>query len=116
MTQMVRSRLRDGIWEAEFKDAGMELTVSLNGAPLDDVVVKRVDARVVSVSVPIPADRLSEGVHSFNVCGPDDLRIGGFTIAAGDVVANDLLSELELVKAELDLLKKAFRRHLRETM
>jgi hypothetical protein len=35
---------------------------------------------------------------------------------AGEVLSDDFRSEVSLLRAELDLLKRAFRRHCLETM
>ena len=43
------------------------------------------------------------------------LILGDFTLMAGDAVADDLRAEVELLRAELDMLKRAFRRHCLET-
>jgi len=66
--------------------------------------------------VPVPVSALSDGVHSFLI---SDKRTGeklnSFSILAGDPVRDDIRSELDLLRAELDMLKKAFRRHCVET-
>ena len=42
--------------------------------------------------------------------------LGHVTLIAGDPLAEDLLAEVDLLRAELDMLKRAFRRHCLETM
>ena len=41
--------------------------------------------------------------------------LASFSIVAGDALAEDIRAELSLLRAELDMLKKAFRRHCVET-
>ncbi|MEP4195099.1 MAG: hypothetical protein ABJL99_05605 [Aliishimia sp.] len=41
--------------------------------------------------------------------------IGHISIVAGEALADDLRAEVALLRAELDLLKRAFRRHCSET-
>ena len=69
------------------------------------------------VAIPIPAEAVADGVHTFVISDEvDDARLGDFTLIAGESVADDLRAEMELLRAELDMLKRAFRRHCLETM
>lgn len=64
----------------------------------------------------VPPTALSEGVQSFLICDQDSNEtLGDITIVSGDPVADDLRAEVELLRAELDMLKGAFRRHCRES-
>ena len=49
---------------------------------------------------------------SVSVCG---VGCGGPMRIAGEAVSDDLRAEVELLRAELDMLKRAFRRHCLET-
>jgi len=69
------------------------------------------------VRVPIPADRLADGVQTFLIRDRrEDEVLASFAIVAGDALAEDIRAEIGLLRAELDMLKKAFRRHCVETM
>jgi hypothetical protein len=60
--------------------------------------------------VPIPADAIADGIQTFVIVdAADDTRLGDFTLIAGDAATDDL-------RAELDLLKRAFRRHCQDTL
>ena len=68
------------------------------------------------VEVPIPAERLSDGVQTFVIAGGD----GGATLASvsflcGEAMTGDIRAEIDLLRDELDMLKRAFRRHCVET-
>lgn len=68
------------------------------------------------VSVPIPAGLLSDGVQTFLVRETaTGATLGHFTIVTGTPLEADLHAEIELLRAELDMLKRAFRRHCVET-
>lgn len=41
--------------------------------------------------------------------------LGDFSIIAGDAAGEDIRAEMALLRAELDMLKRSFRRHCRET-
>ena len=72
------------------------------------------------ISAALPLERLSDGVQTFLLvedggAGTEPLRPGGqqlasLTLVAGDLLEDDLRAELNLMRAELDLLKKEFRR------
>ncbi|MEI2808444.1 hypothetical protein [Albidovulum sp.] len=69
-----------------------------------------------TVSVAIPAALLSDGVQTFVVReAGTGATLGHFSIVAGAPLEADLRAEIDLLRAELDMLKKAFRRHCVET-
>lgn len=69
-----------------------------------------------TVRVPIPADLISDGVQSFVISdATTGTTLSSFAIIAGDALAEDIRAEMDLLRAELDLLKRAFRRHCVET-
>lgn len=63
----------------------------------------------------IPVDRLSDGVQTFVI---EDAQTGDAlaheTLIAGEVLDDDIRAEVSLLRAELDLLKRAFRHHCSE--
>lgn len=68
------------------------------------------------VSFRLPTECLSDGVQTFTV---EDATTGEALVhecvLTGESAAADIRAELELLRAELDLLKRAFRRHCAET-
>ena len=44
-----------------------------------------------------------------------DTKLTLITLMAGEVLGDDLRVEVDLLRAELDMLKRAFRRHCLET-
>ncbi|PTW50395.1 hypothetical protein [Rhodovulum kholense] len=67
------------------------------------------------LSVPIPADLLSDGVQNVLIrdCNTG-ATLAHVSILAGAVLERDVRAELDQMRAELDLLKRAFRDHCRE--
>lgn len=64
------------------------------------------------LSAPLPVDIISEGVQTVLVREARSTEtLGHFAILAGAVLDDDLRAEVDLLRAELDMLKKAFRRH-----
>jgi hypothetical protein len=121
--ELTKLRLVEGVWHGALKHHGSNdwqpnIEVTHLDFAVDDVVVKedRVEEHWL-VSVPIPAGRISDGVQTFVIRDrrAEDV-LASFSIVAGDALAEDIRAELSLVRAELDMLKRAFRRHCVETL
>lgn len=118
-----RTRIFAGIWEgvvqARKPDRAAEpaLEVTHLGEPVRSFSMEE-DPRQPGrwlLRIALPPDRISDGVQAFLI---NDTATGetlsSFAIAAGEVVDDDLRAEVELLRAELDMLKRAFRRHCLE--
>ncbi len=125
MTQMTltRMRLTGGVWEgllATAKDARPRLWLrhrdDVIGEPeMVSTTPQNASAAEWFVRFRLPLDRLTDGVQTFIVEDADTGdALAHETIIAGDVLDNDLHAEVALLRAELDLLKRAFRRHCNE--
>jgi len=67
------------------------------------------------VRVPIPMDRVADGVQTFVITDvASDSVLNSFALFAGEALAEDMRAEMDLLRAELDMLKQAFRRHCLE--
>lgn len=120
--KLTKTRLFEGVWEGFLTSASMdnlqpELEVThLNEPVLGlDLIEDRDNGHWV-VRIPIPVDVLSDGVHTFLI---RDKRSGevldSFAILAGAALSDDIRAEVTLLREELDMLKRAFRRHCVET-
>lgn len=117
---ITRGRIYKGVWQG---------TVSGPAEPEPNIKVTYLDKAVAGVaivpadepgtwtlSVPIPTDAISDGVQTFLITDAvDGSRLEGFTLIAGEPMADDIRAEVDLLRAELDMLKRAFRRHCVET-
>lgn len=118
---LTKLRLRNGVWEGRITGAG-DIKPILGVRYLDRYVenVRLSEANepgAWDIAIPIPSEAVADGVHTFLITDEvDDDQLGGFTLIAGEPVADDLRAEVELLRAELDMLKRAFRRHCLETM
>ncbi|WP_298259489.1 hypothetical protein [uncultured Litoreibacter sp.] len=64
----------------------------------------------------IPREVLTDGVQTFLINErPTGETLDSFAIITGEVLSDDFRAEVDLLRAELDMLKKAFRRHCVET-
>ncbi|WP_084861989.1 hypothetical protein [Salibaculum halophilum] len=119
---LTKLRLIEGVWHGV-------LTRGKHDTRQPDLVVTHLDHEIKGVEVehdrveecwyvrvPIPADRIADGVQTFLVRDrQEDSVLASFAIVAGDALAEDIRAEIGLLRAELDMLKKAFRRHCVET-
>lgn len=120
--ELTKLRMVEGVWHGAVKHKSRhDWTPSIEVTHLDFVVDGvEVEQDCVEehwrLSVPIPADRIADGVQTFVIRDrSDDTVLGSFSIVAGDALAEDIRAEMTLLRAELDMLKKAFRRHCVET-
>ncbi len=73
------------------------------------------DARKWEVRATIPAHALNEGVQTFVIADAKSGEVlDSFAIICGEPLEEDIRAELALLRAELDMLKAAFRRHVRD--
>ncbi|WP_323776474.1 hypothetical protein [Leisingera sp.] len=119
---LTKIRFRNGIWEGRISNAPAsgarpEISVMFQDQPVADAKLDEGQAGGEwLISVPVPAEALADGVQTFVIFdAADSTRLGDFTLIAGEAVADDLRAEVELLRAELDMLKRAFRRHCLET-
>jgi len=117
---LTATRLFEGVWEGVltgYSETPQIVATHLD-TPLEDVTVTQ-DGETARwlVQIPVPASALSDGLQTIVI---SDKRTGAtlnsFTILAGRDLDDDIRSEVALLRAELDMLKKAFRRHCVETM
>ena len=118
---LTKTRIRAGVWEGVL--SGTETPPGLEvlhlERPLSGVTLSAVPDRAGEwlVKVPIPAEVLSEGVQTFlirNAATKEQLQ--HFTIITGVAMEDDLSAEVDLLRSELDMLKRAFRRHCLDTI
>ena len=69
------------------------------------------------VSAEIPTEFLTDGVQTFLLVLQGQTEIlDRFSVITGEPLEEDLRAEIELLRSELDMVKRAFRRHCIETM
>lgn len=118
---VTRTRLREGLWDcavqADTPDRpAPTLSVTHMGSPVPGIELASEAPGSWTLRIPVPQDMLSDGVQTLlihDAAGGDLLE--SLTLLAGDALAHDLRGEVDLLRAELDMLKRAFRRHCLET-
>ena len=121
--ELTDTRILHGVWEGVLTSK-----TGASGAP--EVRVTHLERVIDTVEisegsgeqqwrlrVSIPAEAISDGVQTFLI---DDAssgdRLGHFCLIAGEALGDDIRAEVDLLRAELEMLKSAFRRHCLETM
>ncbi len=119
---LTKIQMRNAIWEGRIQDSGKsgarpDIEVRYLDSPLETVELSEGDdAGQWKIAVTIPAQAIADGVHTFLIYdAASDTKLGDFTLIAGETAADDMRAEIELLRAELDMLKRAFRRHCIET-
>ncbi len=118
---LTKTGMAAGRWEglltlsAEAETPRIE--VLLHGEVVPDVSLKALDTPGEHLlTVPVPPAAIADGVQIFVIRDAGTGAIlNSFAILAGEVQRDSLLAEVEFLRAELDLLKQAFRRHCVET-
>jgi hypothetical protein len=116
---LVQARITAGVWEGVLSGAGPAVPVLValqGGREVEGVEVRAMPGKAgqLAVRVPIPAWALNEGVQTF-VLQADGTTLAQFTLVAGVPLDEDIRAEIGFLRAELDLLKRAFQRHCRES-
>lgn len=119
--RLTKTRIRAGVWEGVFSggETRPDLEVLLLEKPIPGVVIESVPARPGdwAVRVPVPLDALNDGVQTFLIREAGTTQtLAHFTIITGVAMEDDMRAEVDLLRQELDMLKRAFRRHCLETM
>ena len=121
MTDLMLTKIRfsDGVWHGIVTGAPAmpQLRVMHHDLPVEDVAIQQMpDTGTWALRVTIPARAIADGVQTFAVFDAQtDAALGHFTITGDEQPADDLRAEVALLRAELDMLKRAFRRHCLET-
>ncbi|MCA0940415.1 hypothetical protein LCM08_09730 [Salipiger pacificus] len=117
---LTKTHFREGVWHGLLSGpAGSqpEIAVTLDDAPLRGVTLTQMDARGQwALEVPVPLEAVGDGVRTFLISeAASGVLLESFTLIAGEPMGEDIRAEMSLLRAELDMLKRAFRRHCLET-
>ena len=114
--------LKSGIWQGLLQRpvAPGRLVLVHLGARVGEARVTAQEDGVWRVAAVIPAQRLSDGVQTFllledrgtegEALHPGALHLASLHIVAGQPIDEDLWAELNLMRSEIDLLKRELRK------
>lgn len=123
MTNLVltKTKMRQGVWEGLLTGAANgttpKLDVTHRGSQVPDVTLTALEGeKGYSVQIPIPPEAIADGLQTLLIADAEgDVKLAAITLMAGEALGDDLRVEVDLLRAELDMLKRAFRRHCLET-
>ena len=103
-----------GLLTAEKSGSIPAFSVELDGALVDGVHVSAGPSdREWVIDIPIPNHAIGDGVYTFLIfVQGNSVPVGSFCISAGRPMEYDLQAEVALLREELKILKRAFRRHI----
>ena len=119
--QLTKTKIAQGVWQGIITNVGddkPQIEVTHQNENIEGInLTHNTDAGHWVLSFPIPANAIAEGVQTLIICDKaENVKIGHVTLMAGEVLGDDIRAEMDLLRAELDMLKRAFRRHCLETM
>ena len=113
------THLLEGTWHGTLTQDGPgepQIRVTHLGQDVPNVTMRSTSETEWQVTVPIPAAVIADGVQTILIeDAADDTQLNHITLIAGEALAEDIRAEVELLRAELDMLKRAFRRHCVES-
>lgn len=116
--ELTRTRLVAGVWEGVLTGGPGDpppLVAEYRGRAIDAPSVARGEDSW-TVRLALPAEVIADGVQTVVIAdGATGDVLESLVLIAGDALAEDLRAEVDLLRAELDMLKRAFRRHCVET-
>lgn len=119
---LTKIRFRNGKWEGVLEGASRsgarpDLKLSLMDRACEGLELREGERDGVwDIVVTVPSEAVGDGVQTFVIAdGATDEKLADFTLIGGEPTGDDLLAEVSLLRAELDMLKRAFRRHCVET-
>lgn len=118
--QLTKTKMTQGVWRGIITGMGEDsprIEVTHEDTPVEGIILTHnQSADHWTLSVPIPPRAIADGVQTLLISDAEaQEKIGHITLLAGDDLAEDLRAEMDLLRAELDMLKSAFRRHCVET-
>lgn len=115
---LTKTTFTAGVWQGELRGAPAHeplLVVTHLGEELAGLDLTQ-EGDVWHVRFALPADRISDGVQTFVIADAvTGDTLNRIAVMAGEALGDDIRAEMDLLRAELDMLKKAFRRHCVET-
>ncbi|WP_386680156.1 hypothetical protein [Loktanella sp. R86503] len=115
---LTKTRLIGGVWHGVLKGATSEpkLILTHKGEAVAGLSLTARDDGTWDVEAAVPVQRLADGLQTFVISDAGtDAVLTSFAFLAGDALAEDIRAEMDLLRDELDMLKRAFRRHCAQT-
>lgn len=118
--KLTKTKMMQGVWQGIVTQSGNgtpDIEVTHQKEVLSGVTLQHDEvAEHWLLSIPIPPEAITDGVQTLIIKDKTaDAQIGNVSLLAGEALGDDIRAEVDLLRAELDMLKRAFRRHCLET-
>lgn len=118
--QLTKTKMQQGVWQGIITGMGEDaprIEVTHENTPVPDIILTHNEsADHWTLSIPIPPQAITDGVQTLIIRDLEaNEKIGHVTLMAGEALGDDIRAEMDLLRSELDMLKRAFRRHCVET-
>lgn len=120
---VTKTRMIEGIWQgvitkASNTDRQPEINVEHLGKQVPGfAITENREAGNWALQIPVPPELIADGTQTFLICDARDGDVlDSFSLICGEALGDDIRAEMNLLREELDMLKRAFRRHCLETM
>lgn len=118
--QLTKTKMQQGVWQGIITGMGEDaprIEVIHENTPVPDIILTHNEsADHWTLSIPIPPQAITDGVQTLIIRDLEaNEKIGHVTLMAGEALGDDIRAEMDLLRSELDMLKRAFRRHCVET-
>ena len=118
---LTKTVLRQGIWHGVLTGRNgthaPQISVTHEGKEVAEVTLEAegTEGRW-HLSFALPPEAIADGVQTLVITEKTSgVLLGHVTLIADEALGDDIRAEMDLLRAELDMLKRAFRRHCRET-
>lgn len=112
---LTKDKLRSGVWEGTLRgpaEAVPTLALRHNDQVVPGLELEPQEAGCWTVRVPVPVDLIDDDFRTFVIVDEaQNAILASFAIFAGEQLSGHLQTDVDLLRAELDLLKRAFRQH-----
>ena len=113
--QLIKSHLKAGIWQGVLvgtSAATPDVRATYLGQTLEGLnCTKDTENDGWRVTLQLPPEVLSDGVQTVILADAGGTTLATIPIICGDILDDDLRAEIALLRSELDLLQRAFRKH-----
>lgn len=111
-------RLQNGVWTCDITGVpgaqAPDVQVLLQGTLQRDMTLTKTGLGDWILSVPVPAAAIADGAQTLLLVDRANLKVlAHLSLLAGEAAEQDLRATVDLLRAELDLIKRAFRDHCR---
>ena len=117
--QLTKTRFVEGVWTGILTGAETPpaLSVTHHGKPVAEPDLTEQPDNGWLVEIALPPQLMSDGVQTVLISDQaSGAQLETLHIMAGEALDDDLRAEVQLLREELDMLKRAFRRHCVETL